>query len=141
QSDWITPGMFAAFGIPVDAGRDFDVRDTPTSSKVMIVNEAFARRFLPGASAIGTPVRLTFRAQGDYSLGTLTVVGVVRDSVFRSIRAPDEPTVYLALGQDTDPILTTNFYLGVRSARQPPAQLTRAVSAAILGVNRDIVLK
>ncbi len=141
QSDWITPGMFAAFGIPVDAGRDFDEHDTPASPKVMIVNEAFARRFSPGASPVGKPLTLTFRAQGDYSLGTLTVVGVARDSVFRSIRTPDEPTVYLPLGQDTDPILTSNFYLGVRSTRQPPQQLTRAVSAAILAVNRDIVLK
>ena len=141
QSDWITPGMFGAFGIAVTAGRDFDTRDTPTTPKVMIVNEAFARRFSPGASPIGRPLTLTFRAQGDYSLGTMTVVGVVRDSVFRSMRSPDGPTVYLALGQDTDPILTTNFYLGVRSTRQPPQQLTRAVSAAILGVNRDIVLK
>ena len=141
QSDFVTPGMFAAFGIAVDAGRDFDDRETPTTPKAMIVNEAFARRFSPGASPIGKPLTLTFRAQGDYSLGTMTVVGVVRDSVFRSIRSPDEPTVYLALGQDTDPILTTNFYLGVRSTRQPPQQLTRAVSAAILGVNRDIVLK
>ena len=141
QSDFITPGMFAAFGIAVDAGRDFDNHDTPASPKAMIVNEAFARRFSPGASPVGKPLTLTFRAQGDYSLGTMTVVGVVRDSVFRSIRSPNEPTVYLALGQDTDPILTTNFYVGVRSTRQPPAQLTRAVSAAILGVNRDIVLK
>ncbi len=74
-------------------------------------------------------------------LGTLTIVGVVRDSVFRSIRSPDEPTVYLALGQDTSPILTNNFYFGVRSTKQPPEQLTHAVSAAILAVNRDIVLK
>jgi predicted permease len=141
QSDFITPGMFAAFGIAVEAGRDFDDRDTPTTPKVMIVNEAFARRFSPGASPIGQPLTLTFRAQGDYPLGAMTVVGVVRDSVFRSIRSPDEPTVYLPLGQDTDPILTTNFYLGVRSTRQPPQQLTRAISAAILGVNRDIVMK
>ena len=141
QSDWVTSGMFAAFGIPVDAGRDFDEHDTPASPKVMIVNEAFARRFSPGASPVGKPLTLTFRAQGDYSLGTLTVVGVVRDSVFRSIRTPDEPTVYLPLGQDKDPILTTNFYLGVRSTGQPPQQLTRAVSAAILAVNRDVVLK
>jgi ABC-type antimicrobial peptide transport system permease subunit len=107
----------------------------------MIVNEAFARRFSPGVSPIGQPLTLTFRAQGDYSLGALTVVGVVRDSVYRSVRAPKEPTVYLALGQDTGPILTTNFYFGVRSTKQPPEQLTRAVSAAILEVNRDIVLK
>lgn len=66
---------------------------------------------------------------------------MVRDSVFRSVRSPNEPTVYLALGQDSSPIFTTNFYLGVRSTRQPPERLTRAVSAAILGVNRDIVLK
>jgi len=141
QSDWVTPGMFAAFGIVVDEGRDFDDRDTPTTPKVMIVNEAFARRFSPDASPIGKPLTLTFRAQGDYSLGTMTVVGVVQDSVFRSIRSPDEPTVYFALGQDTDPILTTNFYLGVRSTRQPPRQVTRAVIDAILGVNRDTVLK
>jgi ABC-type antimicrobial peptide transport system permease subunit len=105
------------------------------------VNEAFARRFSPGASPIGKPLTLTFRAQGDYLLGTLTIVGVVRDSVFRSIRSPDEPTVYLALGQDTSPILTNNFYFGVRSTRQPTEQLTHTVSAAILAVNRDIVLK
>jgi predicted permease len=141
QSDWVTTGMFKAFGIAVGEGRDFDEHDTPASPKVMIVNEALARRFSPGASLIGQPLTLTFRAQGDYSLGTMTVVGVVRDSVFRSIRTPDEPTVYLPLGQDTDPILTTNFYLGVRSTLQPPEQLTRAVGAAILGVNRDIVLK
>jgi predicted permease len=141
QSDYVTPGMFAAFGIAVDAGRDFDDRETPTTPKVMIVNEAFARRFSPAASPIGKPLTLTFRAQGDYSLGAMTVVGVVRDSVFRSIRSPDEPTVYLPLGQDADPILTANFYIGVRSTRQPPQQLTRAVGAAILAVNRDIVLK
>jgi putative ABC transport system permease protein len=141
QADWITPGMLAAFGITVDAGRDFDDRDTPASPRVMIVNHAFARRFSPAASPLGKPLTLTFRAQGDYSLGTFTVVGVVRDSVFRSIRSPDEPTVYLALGQDADPILTTGFYLGVRSTAQPPAQLTRAVIAAILAVDRDIVVK
>jgi putative ABC transport system permease protein len=141
QSDWVTPGMFAAFGIAIDAGRDFDEHDTPDTPKVMIVNEAFARRFSPGASPIGKPLTLTFRAQGDYPLGTLTVVGVVRDSVFRSIRSPDEPTVYLSLGQDTSPIFTNNFYFGVRSTRQPPEQLTQAVSAAILAVNPDIVLK
>jgi predicted permease len=141
QSDFITPEMFAAFGIAVQAGRDFDDRETPTSPKVMIVNEAFARRFSPSASPIGKPLAVTFRGQGDFALGTFTVVGVVRDSVFRSLRSPNEPIIYWPLKQDQYPILTTNFYLGVRSIRQPPQQLTRAVSAAILAVNRDIVLK
>src|SRR5439155_18450245 len=69
QSDFVTPGMFAAFGIAVDAGRDFDDRETPTTPKAMIVNEAFARRFSPGASPIGKPLTLTFRGQGDLFAG------------------------------------------------------------------------
>lgn len=92
-------------------------------------------------SPIGTAITLTFRAQGDYSLGAFTIVGIVRDSVYRSIRTPNEPTVYLPLSQDKDPILTNNFYIGIRSTSQRPEQLIRPVTAAILAVNRDIVLK
>ncbi len=95
QSDWVTPGMFAAFGIALDAGRDFDERDTPATPKVMIVNEAFARRFSPGASPIGKPLTLTFRAQGDYLLGTLKSLAscAIRCSA-QSVRQTSRPSIW-----------------------------------------------
>ena len=140
QSDWVTPGMFAAFGIAVDAGRDFDARDTPASPKVMIVNEAFARRFSPGASPIGKPLTLTFRAQGDYSLGTKpwSASCATRCSA-QSVRRTSRPSICRSdktRVRFSRPILFRRPF-GEAAA----AAVMRAVSAAILGINRDIVLK
>ncbi len=44
----ITPGWLATFGTPVIAGRDISVGDTKAAPLVMLVNEAFARKFLNG---------------------------------------------------------------------------------------------
>ena len=52
QSDQITPGFLSAYGMRLLAGRDFDDRDNAKSPKVVIVNEAFIRRYVRG-DAIG----------------------------------------------------------------------------------------
>jgi putative ABC transport system permease protein len=62
QSTSITSGALAAFGTPVQSGRDFDDRDTTTSPKVILVNDALARRFFPGRNMVGASVALTFRS-------------------------------------------------------------------------------
>jgi ABC-type lipoprotein release transport system permease subunit len=85
-------------------------------------------------------MNLTFRAGRDFPLGTFTIVGLVADAVFRSIRQPAEPTVYLPLAQEDGPILQTRFYLAVRSATGNPGALTRSVSAALLQLNPDLQL-
>ena len=71
----------------------------------------------------------------------MTVVGIVENAVFRSIRHPAEPTIYLPLAQDTGPILQTRFYLALRSATPQPAALTRSVTAALLAINPDLQLQ
>jgi len=60
--------------------------------------------------------------------------------VFRSIRRPAEPTLYLALAQENGPILQTRFYLAVRSATPDAGSLTRTVPAALLEENPDLQL-
>jgi len=49
----ISPGYFATMGIPLKDGRDFDARDVKDNSKVVIVNEQFARHFFGDKSAVG----------------------------------------------------------------------------------------
>ena len=39
----------------------------------------------------------------------MTVVGVIGDAVYSSIRDPIQPTVYLALAQADGPIYSVNF--------------------------------
>lgn len=51
--DSVTPGYFAAMGIPLVAGRDFSETDTDKAPPVAIVNEALAKKFWPGQNPVG----------------------------------------------------------------------------------------
>jgi putative ABC transport system permease protein len=142
QSNGVTPGWFAAYGMPIIVGRDFDDHDTLAARQVMIVNEAFVRRFLPDQSPIDKPFAMTYRMSpvGDYPLGTKTIVGVVGDSVYRVIREPIRPTIYFALGQRDGPLLFTSFFITLRASAGSPMLLSRSVSAALTAMNRDLTL-
>ena len=54
RSNVVGPDFFTTLGVPVLAGRDFADSDTATSPHVGIVNEEFARRFLPNAESAGS---------------------------------------------------------------------------------------
>jgi len=142
QADNITPGWMAAYGTSIRAGRDFDERDTLAAPRVMLVNDAFARHFAPGRDLVGTTLALAYRAppSADYPLGPRTIVGVVGDTVSRSIREPVRPAIYLPLSQWDSPLLQYTFYIGVRSSMASPALVARGVGAALRGVNGDLTL-
>jgi putative ABC transport system permease protein len=142
QGTHMTPGLLAAFGTPVRAGRDFDDRDTAGSPKVILVNEALVRRLFPGRDMLNAPVSLTFRsgAHGDVPLGIYTIAGITADAAYRSLRAPAQPTLYMPLAQRTDPLLFTYFFIAVRPASDSPALLARSVAAALTAVNRDLTM-
>jgi ABC-type antimicrobial peptide transport system permease subunit len=77
---------------------------------------------------------------GDVPLGSITVVGVAADAVYRSIREPAPPTIYFPLAQNNAPLLQTYFYIAARSSTNQPALLTRSIATALVGVNRDLAL-
>jgi len=138
----ITPGFLGAYGTPIRAGRDIDDRDTDATPRVMLVNEALVRRFFRGRNLVGAPLALTARIppNGDILIGSRIVVGVVADAVYRSIRAPLRPTIYVPLAQRTDPLLFTHFYIAVRASAGSPVLLSRSVAAALTAVNHDLTL-
>jgi predicted permease len=142
RADFVTPGMFAAYGMPILAGREVDDRDTLQSPKVMIVNRSFTDHFLRGRSAVGQVMRVTYRALGgDFPVGDLTIVGVVGDTVSRSLRDSSSPIVFMPLRQYGTSVPQPNLYLAVRSAVAPPETLERSVAAALTAVNSDITLQ
>jgi predicted permease len=99
---YVTPGYFDSLQIPVLAGRTFTDSDAPDSQPVVIINQAFARKFFPGANALG-------RYLNQYSKNKL-IVGVVADTALSSAAklnagaAPltSEEAIYLPAGQITD---------------------------------------
>src|SRR5262249_8992978 len=70
-----SPGYFAAMRIPVVRGRVFTAADSTDAARVVVVNEAFARRFFPGEDPIGRRVIYTSRRHNDPG----TIVGVIGD--------------------------------------------------------------
>jgi putative ABC transport system permease protein len=121
----VTPGWFETLGLRMAAGRDFTDADRAGAPRVVIVNRAFARRFLSGQPALGQIVR---RAPPEPP-GDLEVVGIVEDAVYRSLRAPMEPTMYLPLAQSDD--TGSSIVLSVRSTSVPPTSLATPLAAAL----------
>jgi putative ABC transport system permease protein len=55
----VSPGYFAAMGIPLLRGRPFDERDRPDGRRVAIVNEAIVRKLFPAEDPIGKRVSVS----------------------------------------------------------------------------------
>ena len=72
EGRWAGPGYFHTVGIPVLFGRGFDQRDSPESSEVIVVSEAFARRFFGAPNAVGKRIHFA-----DADTKPVEVVGVV----------------------------------------------------------------
>ena len=122
----VSPGWFKTYGIRFASGRDFDGRDRIGAPLVAVVNRAFARRFLKE----GDPIGQRFSEQGPSGTGdTFEVVGLVEDTVYRSLRSAMEPTLFRSTGQWAQ--ARSTIALGVRSAGAPPLSLTRSVGEAL----------
>lgn len=88
RSNTVGPDFFRVLGVPILEGRDLSEADTAASPKVVVVNETFAKRFLPGASSVGHKLDHDF-----------TIVGVVRDSKYTGVWEPPTPMAYYAAFQ------------------------------------------
>jgi predicted permease len=141
DGDYITPGYFHTLEIPILAGRDFNDKDTATSPKVAIVNQAFVKKFLKGAKdPIGEEFRIC-ESPGQPE-PYYTVVGLVRDSVDNWMPAPMAPVMYFARAQESanqaEPAWV--FAVPVLLIRSPDATtgLVNSVKNAIVGLNPEI---
>jgi predicted permease len=91
----VGPGYFDALRIPILRGRGFGPADVAEAPGVVMVNEAFARRFWPGQDPIGR----TMRAAGDDG-PLLEVVGVAGDGKYGSLSEDPLPFFYEPFVQD-----------------------------------------
>jgi len=105
----VTPGYFAAMGIPVLAGRAFSEVDSRDGSPVLVINQKFADRFFPGENAVGKIVRTAGQDR--------EVIGVVKSGKYRSLGEEPLDFMYLAQAQVWDFPMTVH----IRTAGTPEA--------------------
>jgi len=94
--DFVTPGFFEALRIPLLAGRDLGPGDRAGGLPVAVVNRTLAERFWPGNDAVGR----TLVAGGT----EVTIVGVVGDGKYRSVRESGVSMLYRPLDQSGRPL-------------------------------------
>jgi predicted permease len=93
--DRVSPTFFDTIGARILRGRGFDERDTPDSTHVAVVNQAFADAYYPNEDPLGKRFGLGgFSHRADY-----TIVGIVNTVRFRSPRGPGRPMFFLPLLQ------------------------------------------
>lgn len=87
----VTSGWFRTLGVPLLHGRAFTARESADGAPVAVVNQAFARRFFPGGTAVGKRLRLL----DPEATGWLMIVGVCGDLAATNLREPIEPRVFV----------------------------------------------
>jgi putative ABC transport system permease protein len=97
----VTPDFFQTMGIRLLEGRPITREDGMNTQPVGVVNEAFARRNLGGASPIGEQIKgLHGHREGNTFVDDyVRVVGVVGDVKYAALSGPAEPVLYVPFAQ------------------------------------------
>lgn len=123
----VSPDYLRVLKAPLLGGRFFSDADSAASPRVVVVDEAFVRRYLPGAPAVGRRLLTGFPPQ------EREIVGVVGDLRGDGLDAPALPHVYAPIYQNS------NFELALflRTAHDAPA-LPDAVGRIVHAVDPEL---
>jgi len=109
QIRYVSPSFFQTLGLPPLEGRIFEQKDIENKSNSLVVNSAFAQRFLSGRNPVGAHILLgVLSAQPD----KIPVIGVVANAHDLGVDTEAQPEIYL-------PGFGLHAVLLVRSAIDP----------------------
>jgi putative ABC transport system permease protein len=113
----VSPGFFAALGVPIVAGRDFDDNDRRGGEPVVIISQSVAQRMFPGQDPINRHIMWTDPVMKFIyvSKGPRRIVGVAADVDDEHVVPGVALTVYHPFGQIPDD--TTNKELPLFGGR------------------------
>jgi predicted permease len=129
----VSPGFFAALGVPILAGRDFQDADRRNSEKVVIISQSLAERMFPTREAVNRHLRWTDPVTKfiDVSDGPRRIVGVVADIDDENVVPGSMMTVYHPLEQE---IGGGRLFV---HARTDPYALVPSITRIIRGLAAD----
>jgi predicted permease len=126
----VSTNYFQVMRAKAVAGRLFDSREVAGGPPAAIVNQAFVRRWFPGANPIGKRVDFAWDTQG-----MQTIVGVVADVREGALDQAIAPAIYIPVEHRA----SSGMYLIVRSSIDARA-LMGAVQRKLHEIDRDLPL-
>ncbi|MDX2152782.1 MAG: ABC transporter permease [Bryobacteraceae bacterium] len=128
----VTPGYFAALGIPVTAGRDFAWRDWGSGRKLCLVNHTLVRRYLEGQNPVGRMV-----AQGRGETPDTEIIGVFADARYHDLRGEIPRQTFVNLDSRLAFTSSINVYARLQG---DPRQVLPAIRDAVRRVDPNLVV-
>ena len=122
----VDPGFFAAAGISITRGRNFDDNDRLGSPRVVIINQVMADRFWPGQDPVGR----TFRSDSVF-----TIIGVASNAKIRSLGEQPRSFIYYPYSQEPTYFMT----LLARTSGSAEAAVPQVLAAA-REVDPDLII-
>ncbi|HKE27565.1 MAG TPA: ADOP family duplicated permease [Bryobacteraceae bacterium] len=111
----VSPGFFAALGVPITAGRDFNDLDRDRSEPVVVISQSVAQRMFPGREALNRHITLTDPVMKYVGMKPtpMRVIGIAAD--IDDVHMIPEPTmtVYEPFGQG--PLFGGRLFVHVHS--------------------------
>jgi len=121
----VMPGYFSTLGLPLIAGREFTRGDAKERAKVVVVNEAFAKKFNLLPNPIGKHI-------GDRRPGSpldTEIVGFVRNAKYSEVKQEPPPLFFRPIRQgDTADIGSLTFYVRTTDTNAALALVPRLVA-------------
>jgi putative ABC transport system permease protein len=129
----VSAEYFDVLRTPLKKGRVFTNHDADSSARVVVVNEAFVRRFSPQQDAIGQRLRFVWRGQTQEA----QIIGVVGDVRNDGLDKASPPRVYESILQY--PGIRLAVFLRTRS--DADVRATReAIAATVHSINPEFPL-
>lgn len=128
----VMPGYFKTMRIPLLSGRTFGEQDSTKSAPVVVINEAFARKYFPGENPIGKHIQ---PGLGDDVIEhpMREVVGVVGNIKRKGLTADADPEYFLPYAQ----AMITNPFLTIRTSGDP-GMVENALRATVQEMDKSV---
>ena len=141
---YVSDSYFEVLEIPLRRGRLFGERDSATSPGVVVVNEAFARKYWPKGDPIGQQIEIGKGMGPDFAEAPREIVGIVGDVKEAGLGNPAPEVMYIPLAQVKNSFIELNNKLipttWVVKTSVSPLSLASAVKQQVLNVDSQLAI-
>jgi predicted permease len=131
----VSPGFFAALGVPIYSGRDFNDLDGKPNDQVVIISQSLAERMFPNHDALNRHVYWTdpvLKFAPGISAAPHRIIGVTAD--IDDIHVVPEPTPAIYFPIQEGPLFSGRLFIHTST---DPYSLVTPVTSLIRGISAD----
>jgi putative ABC transport system permease protein len=133
----VSPGYFAAMGIPLRRGRVFTAADRQGAPKVILLNESMAKQLFPGEDALGKRLTIGVPVPPEEP-EWVTVVGIVGDVRHTSLKDESGMEMFWPYAQEPFPDFTLVLAAAGAAGNIAPGSLATPARQAVQSIDPDL---